>query len=222
MLMKNITRMFLLPLVIGFSLLGLVSLLNRDEAESTLFNNETESNQGGDPGEEPRSLDGVEFTSLGVCRRGEEFSEGNDLLSVSNVHFGSTVTTMDVGIGDFDKCFGPLTLKFKEENCTREYTLEKCIPGKVYRISIPLEGDEFCLYDAKWSTMEKSITVGKRKEFKGLIDLVGPNTLRYATLKKKKLFILDNNFCVIDTVTLHGVGTKKLNFGAEYYEEVKE
>lgn len=220
MSMKNIIRMLILPLVISFSLLVLVKVFVVNDTNSRTPEIETQGS--GDAGEKPICLDEVRFTSLDVCRRGEEYCTGNDLIAVSDVYFGSTVVSMNISISSVDRVFGPLTLYFKEDECIIKHRIDTCIPGKVYRVTIPLTGDRFCLYDAKWGSIEKNIMVSERHEFKGALNLTGPNTLRYFTLKKRKVNVLDSNFCVINVVTLHGFGIKRLNFGAAYYEEVRE
>ena len=222
MSMKNIIPIALLLSLIIFS--AVIAGENRSEysKEDSLFgiSSKGSNRQLGDAGDEPLSWDNVVFTALSVCKRGEDFVDGNDILSVHNVYWGPNKVSMTVTLNSFDHGISNVNFTFKGRHSVEEARLPECLPGIGYRITIPWKDNEFCLFNCTWSEDSK-VSLLNAMGFSGSIVLAGPNTIKFRCLRNRVIYVLDQSGTVIERLELHGIGKKKIRFGARKYEEVK-
>lgn len=222
MSMKNIIPIVLLLSLIIFSVVIANGNDGTHSAENSLFCGtlDNSAKQIGDAGEEPLSWNNVVFTALPVCKKDEDYTDGNDVLSVYDVYWGSNKVSMTIALNNFNHGISNVLFTFKGRSLTTKMRLPECLPGIGYRITISWKDNEFCLYDCTWSG-SSSIRLSDAEEFGGSVVLLGPNTIRYKCLHSRVIYVLDQTDTVIERLVLHGIGEKKIRFGARKYEEVK-
>lgn len=175
----------------------------------------------GDVGDAVATVDVSNYTfeEMPACTTDNsfEYSEGNEVCSVSDVTFTPNKIRLFVKFNYLSKPLKDAGLTFKVGCNTVVTTISYVFSTFSYEVLLPRKSAQ-AFKMIGFTGTPCNVSLGELKEFGFPVEKKGYNTLKYFGFHK--IFIMDKKYSVIGDVDMHGFGKEIINFGGKYYAEV--